>query len=526
MAIDKDRIKKQQRKRVYEKSKKKVKRSSDIDLSQAGVSAISDIKDNDKGILLDGKKHIIKCGKAVDNVVKSVENSESDSNDDTAKENISLYAETSEAVVSKVVSKVLSSDMKTAKQDNISHKSNMLSGNSTHCGRYDTQKLKKKQRYKKNRRRLYRNKTTAKKAVNKDKALAERKATIKASKHGIRAIAAVFTFILCNWLLIMPLFLIVSVASCGEAYNQAQQTAQFTYPAEDSDITKAIAYWQSLQVDIKTQLDKVPDLTEVRGRYDTKKSSACEFMTDNTALLSFISAYYVPYTDSWNFDDAQPLLDEVFDKMYGIEYSISNRKLDYSINEKKSWDDILNEYFDENQKMRYQNYTDHKGGAIKAFSSPFAFDWSGYITSPFGYRDWGNGDVEFHKGVDFGVSHGTEILNIADGTVVKTYTACTHDYPKDEGCGCGGNYGNYVDVLTEDGQYYITYGHMADVFVSIGDTVKNGQVVGTVGCTGWSTGNHLHLEMRLGTGNGELIDPTTYIQDYVPIEEIKKEGKQ
>ena len=525
MAIDKERIKKQQRKRVYEKLKKNVRRSADFDLSQTGVKVISDIKDDDS-ILPDKRNKIIKCGKAVDSVVKSVEKSDENQNDDTAKQNISFYADTSEAVVSKAVSKAFSFDKETVKQDNISHKSNMLSGNSTHCGRYDNQELKKRQRYKKNRRKIYTQRSKAKQNTVKEKALSERKATIKASKYGIRAIAAVFAFILCNWLLIMPLFLIVSVASGGEAYNQAQQTAQFTYPAEDSDVTKAIAYWQTLQVQMKTQLDKVPDLTEVKGRYDTKKSSVCEFMTDNTTLLSFISAYFVPYTDSWNFDDAQPLLDEVYSKMYAIEYSVSDRKLDYSITEKKSWDDILNEYFDENQKMRYQNYIDHKGGAIKAFSSPFAFDWSGYITSPFGYRDWGNGDVEFHKGVDFGVSHGTEILNIADGTVVKTYTACTHDYPKDEGCGCGGNYGNYVDVLTEDGQYYITYGHMADVFVSVGDTVKNGQVVGTVGCTGWSTGNHLHLEMRLGTGNGELIDPTTYIQDYVPIEEIKKEEKQ
>ena len=110
-------------------------------------------------------------------------------------------------------------------------------------------------------------------------------------------------------------------------------------------------------------------------------------------------------------------------------------------------------------------------------------------------------------------------------TVVKICNTCTHDYPKDGSCGCGGGYGNYVDILTDDGQYYITYGHMTDIYVSVGDTIKNGQVIGTAGCTGWSTGNHLHLEMRLGSEQGELIDPQTFIRGYVPIEETQEENQ-
>ena len=195
MAIDKEGIKKQQRKRVYERTIKNIRRSADIDLNRAGVSVISDIKDDDNIILPDKGKKIIKCGKAVDNVVKSVENCsnyDGGSNDDTAKQNITLYANTSETVVSKAVSKVLLPDKETVKQDNVSHKSNMLSGNSTHCGRYDTQKLKKKQRYKKNRRKIYNQKSKAKQKTVKEKALAERKAIVKASKYGVKAIAAVF----------------------------------------------------------------------------------------------------------------------------------------------------------------------------------------------------------------------------------------------------------------------------------------------------------------------------------------------
>lgn len=146
--------------------------------------------------------------------------------------------------------------------------------------------------------------------------------------------------------------------------------------------------------------------------------------------------------------------------------------LDYRIVENMTWEDVLNEYLDKDQREKYQNYYDMKGGAIKAFSSPFAFAWEGYITSPFGYRVWDDGSMEYHKGVDFGVPHGTEELAVADGTVVKICNTCTHDYSKYSSCGCGGGYGNFVDILTDDGRTYITYGHMSAVYVGVGDKIK------------------------------------------------------
>ena len=126
MAIDKDRIKKQQRKRVYEKNKKNVKRSADIDLSQS--ESKGDVIDSKSTIILPDKK------KVLNNTVKGVEKhiySDYESNDDTAKQNVELYKNTVETVVSKI------SDIALNKQDNVSHKSNILSDNSTH-NRKDT----------------------------------------------------------------------------------------------------------------------------------------------------------------------------------------------------------------------------------------------------------------------------------------------------------------------------------------------------------------------------------------------------
>ena len=184
-----------------------------------------------------------------------------------------------------------------------------------------------------------------------------------------------------------------------------------------------------------------------------------------------------------------------------------------------SWDEILNKYLDQNQREKYKNYYERKGGAIKAFSSPFAFDWSNTITSPFGYRTWDDGSTEFHKGLDFGVPNGTEILAVADG-VVEVGTGCNHNYPKDGSCGCNGGFGNYVEIQCENGTL-ILYGHMSQVAVQNGQTVKNGQVIGYSGCTGWSTGFHCHLQM---VKDGEYIDPLVFIRPYTGAPAEKEEN--
>lgn len=154
------------------------------------------------------------------------------------------------------------------------------------------------------------------------------------------------------------------------------------------------------------------------------------------------------------------------------------------------------------------------------------------VTSEFGPRSLDN-----HKGMDFGVDKGTSIYSSCGGTIIDTYSACSHNYPKDGSCGCGGGYGNNVKVDCGNG-IVIIYGHCTDIFVSVGDHVKQGQEIATVGCTGWSTGNHLHFEFMTNDINGipgedyiirstwygcsYSVNPRCYIKDDASFNETVK----
>lgn len=604
MAIDKERLKKQNAKNVYNNSRSK--KSSEIDLGQV-------VKNNGYKVAESTKFHLQKHISNIDvkklrkkritkklrqklknqrqNLQDNLKGLGKDenvgaTNEETADKTLStLYyggAISSKYVLKKSGKAIKSTVLKQKKSSessktsnisqtstsfnsgNVSKKSNMLSENTSNKSKKAISP--KKARYNRNRKKLYRtNKKNALKIADKisGKNKIKKQAALKSTSAIGKALIAVIAFIISNCLFFMPIILIFAIGGGGEYMNQSEMQIAYAYAASETDITKAIEYWQMLVVGAKNKHRNIPDLEEVAGKFDKKEYSVCEFMNDNNALLSFISAYYRQYVDNWNFEDAKDVITEVFNDMYTISYSLEPKQitetqtiiipeaslpnplpntytilahngseyvvkisetrnitvLKYTIAENMTWDEILNKYLDDGEREEYQNFYDLKGGAIKAFSSPFAFAWEEYITSPFGYRYWDNGSTEFHKGVDFGVPHGTEELAIADGTVVKIYTGCTHDYPKDSGCGCGGNYGNYVDILTNDGNYYITYGHMAQVYVNVGDEVKNGQIIGTAGCTGWSTGNHLHLELRMETADGELIDPLTFIQPYMPVQQ-------
>lgn len=113
-----------------------------------------------------------------------------------------------------------------------------------------------------------------------------------------------------------------------------------------------------------------------------------------------------------------------------------------------------------------------------------------YVSSSFGYRSF---DGSFHDGIDYAANAGTPVYSAWDGVVVFAGWDST-------------GYGNYVIVEHSDG-YRTGYAHLNEIGVSVGDSVNAGQLVGTVGSTGYSTGNHLHFNIRI---NGEYTNPAQF----------------
>ncbi len=126
-----------------------------------------------------------------------------------------------------------------------------------------------------------------------------------------------------------------------------------------------------------------------------------------------------------------------------------------------------------------------------------------YITSPFGYRNIGGGR-SMHYGIDISMGGASDynkrIVASANGKVLIANGMCRHNYPKSSNCGCNGGYGNYV-VIDHGNGMVVYYAHLASVNVSVGQVVARGQSIGVLGCSGYSTGPHIHYEIRIGSGS-------------------------
>ena len=117
------------------------------------------------------------------------------------------------------------------------------------------------------------------------------------------------------------------------------------------------------------------------------------------------------------------------------------------------------------------------------------------FTSGFGVRsDPFLGRPAMHTGLDFRASMGDPVRATANGKVVSS--------------GWAGGYGRMVEIDHGNG-LSTRYGHLSEIGVKVGDTIKIGQVIGAVGSTGRSTGPHLHYETRI---DGDAVDPQKFLR--------------
>ena len=141
-------------------------------------------------------------------------------------------------------------------------------------------------------------------------------------------------------------------------------------------------------------------------------------------------------------------------------------------------------------------------GGRQWVGSPFDFNWLPFVSSHYGYRlNPFGGTKQLHRGVDIALPGGTPIQAAHSGVVtIAEYSA---------------SYGNWIEIFEERivlGKiYYIhtRYAHLDTMLVTVGDAVTQGMIIGTVGTTGMSTGNHLHFEVWVG---GVHLNPVFFAE--------------
>ncbi|MHB1334787.1 MAG: M23 family metallopeptidase [Candidatus Humimicrobiaceae bacterium] len=183
-----------------------------------------------------------------------------------------------------------------------------------------------------------------------------------------------------------------------------------------------------------------------------------------------------------------------------------DKKEEYEIETSILTDDEISEDFDENHKQWYFALSeilplidptaefDPDQYIIPELSAnpstPSICPTQGTITSEFGE----NRQTHTHNGIDIANIIGTPIYATADGTVIAV--------------GSSGNFGKRIMIYhgtDESGTTYVTiYAHLSQFSVSVGDKVTQGTIIALMGSTGYSTGPHLHYEIRV---NGSPINP-------------------
>ena len=200
-------------------------------------------------------------------------------------------------------------------------------------------------------------------------------------------------------------------------------------------------------------------------------------------------------------------LAEAYNEEYEIENLVAELEAEYEAN-KDRIDEIVAEY--EAAQKAAASSSSSSSSSSSGTSSGSTYTYSGatflwplpspylkdHISSYFGYRSTTVGST-YHKGIDIWAPSGTTILAVLDGVVVA------NGY---------NSYAGYYVILYHGNDLYTHYYHQCKASpVSVGTSVSQGDVIGYVGTTGTSTGNHLHIGVSIGAMWSGFVDPAPYL---------------
>ncbi|MFA5000211.1 MAG: peptidoglycan DD-metalloendopeptidase family protein [Patescibacteria group bacterium] len=231
--------------------------------------------------------------------------------------------------------------------------------------------------------------------------------------------------------------------------------------------------------------------------------AALENDIDERAIIALADAF------QWSIDFAMdPRVDDTFKLIYEEryldgEYQMPGKILaGQYINDGKKYQVY---YFEEDEDN--SGYFDEEGNSVQKMflKAPVAFKYiSSGFTTGLRYVEAFNVSTG-HRAIDYAAPIGTPIRAVGDGTIISA--------------GWNGSYG-YMIKLRHNGTYQTNYAHLSKFAVKSGAKVKQGDVIGYVGSTGFSTGPHLHYEM---VKNGVKINPLTEVLP--PGKAIREENR-
>ena len=226
--------------------------------------------------------------------------------------------------------------------------------------------------------------------------------------------------------------------------------------------------------DVKKQLNtKIAELDEAKLEYEEKKQE----QVDARKVI----------------EDAEALIQKDLDKVMAIVNKLDAQSAEYQAAIDKREEAIL----DLEEKLAEKN-THYGSGVVDGdMVWPLPYE-DAYISSSFKVR-WG----KQHNGIDtcrWSGTHGADVIAVKAGTVAEA------------NWGYGGGYGNYV-VINHGNGVLTYYAHLSNITVSVGQKVRQGDVIGHAGNTGYSFGAHLHFGLMI---NGSWVNPVNYLTRYTP----------
>lgn len=262
------------------------------------------------------------------------------------------------------------------------------------------------------------------------------------------------------------------------------------------------------------------------AQYETGETTFLDLLLNSNGIVDFISNYYlvaeIAQMDEELLDDiekektrieiAKQELEQNEAKLKTVKEEkeksaialhnakvVKNNYMNQLTEEERNLQSQIDEYKKQINDIESEIYRlTASSGGISYTGGIMAWPVPGYsrITSPFGMRTHPiTGVYKLHTGVDVAAPAGANFVAASDGVVTKA--------------GYNSAYGNMV-IINHGGGISTLYAHgqHGSIAVSVGQTVKRGQVVLKVGSTGYSTGPHAHFEVRK---NGNYVNPLEYI---------------